>query len=90
MSRLYRPETTGATYEEKVALWEAGFQETRLSLIVLASGPWSSAATVANEAMKQMATFGSFLGLDPSSRQRMQGPKKAGKGNPFAALLGGG
>ena len=37
-----------------------------------------------------MATYGSFLGLDPSSRQRMQGPKKPGKGNPFAALLGGG
>ncbi|MNW04557.1 Phage terminase, small subunit [compost metagenome] len=48
------------------------------------------AATVANEAMKQMATFGSFLGLDPSSRQRMQGPKKPGKANPFAKLLGGG
>lgn len=31
--------TTGATYEEKVALWEAGFQETRLSLIVLGAWP---------------------------------------------------
>jgi hypothetical protein len=30
---------TGATYEEKVALWEAGFQETRLSLIVLGLWP---------------------------------------------------
>lgn len=48
------------------------------------------AATVANEALKQMATYGSFLGLDPSSRQRMQGPKKPGAGNPFAKLLGGG
>ncbi|AZY48848.1 phage terminase small subunit P27 family [Bordetella avium] len=48
------------------------------------------AATVANEALKQMATYGALLGLDPSSRQRLQGPKKAGKGNPFAALLGGG
>ncbi|MGE8449080.1 MAG: nuclease domain-containing protein [Pseudomonadales bacterium] len=31
--------TTGALYEEKVALWEAGFQETRLSLIVLGLWP---------------------------------------------------
>lgn len=30
---------TGASYEEKVALWEAGFQETRLSLIVLGLWP---------------------------------------------------
>ncbi|MCM2569725.1 DUF1364 domain-containing protein [Achromobacter xylosoxidans] len=30
---------TGATYEEKVELWEAGFQETRLSLIVLGLWP---------------------------------------------------
>lgn len=48
------------------------------------------AATIANEALKQMATYGSFLGLDPSSRQRMQGPKKPAKDNPFAKLLGGG
>lgn len=31
--------TTGATYDEKVALWEAGFERTRLSLIVLALWP---------------------------------------------------
>jgi hypothetical protein len=30
---------TGATYEEKVALWEAGFKETRLTLIVLGLWP---------------------------------------------------
>lgn len=30
--------TTGALYEEKVALWEAGFQETRIALIV--QGQW--------------------------------------------------
>lgn len=34
--------TTGATYEEKVALWEAGFQETRLSLIVLGAWPFEA------------------------------------------------
>ena len=47
------------------------------------------AATIANEAARQMATFGALLGLDPSSRQRLMGPKPAGDGNPFAALLGG-
>ncbi|GAA0493666.1 phage terminase small subunit P27 family [Pigmentiphaga daeguensis] len=46
------------------------------------------AATIINEALKQMATYGAMLGLDPSSRQRLQGPKKRGDGNPFAALLG--
>lgn len=46
------------------------------------------AVTVINEASRQMATFGSLLGLDPSSRQRLTGPKPAGDGNPFAALLG--
>jgi len=47
------------------------------------------AATIANEAARQMATFGALLGLDPSSRQRLVGAKPAGDGNPFAALLGG-
>ncbi len=36
--------TTGATYEEKVALWEAGFERTRLALIVL--GLWPLEAEV--------------------------------------------
>lgn len=47
------------------------------------------AVTVKNEAVKQMASYGGMLGLDPSSRQRLQGPKKEGDGNPFAALLNG-
>ncbi|NPT38575.1 phage terminase small subunit P27 family [Paraburkholderia xenovorans] len=46
------------------------------------------AATVVKESAGQMATFGAMLGLDPSSRQRLIGPKKKGEGNPFAALLG--
>lgn len=42
------------------------------------------AVTVINEAKKQMREFGSLLGLDPSSRQRLVGPKKSeDKGNPF-------
>lgn len=46
------------------------------------------AATVVKEAAGQMATFGAMLGLDPSSRQRLIGPKKKSAGNPFAELLG--
>jgi P27 family predicted phage terminase small subunit len=46
------------------------------------------AATIINEALRQMATFGSMLGLDPASRQRLVGPKKKGEGNPWAAVLG--
>ncbi len=45
------------------------------------------AATVVSEATRQMATYGSLLGLDPSSRQRLTGPKKKSAANPFASLL---
>jgi hypothetical protein len=41
--------TTGATYEQKVALWEAGFQETRLSLIVL--GLWPLEAEIGYQSL---------------------------------------
>lgn len=46
------------------------------------------AATIINEALRQMATFGSLLGLDPSSRQRLLGAAPTDSDNPFAALLG--
>ncbi|WP_063588847.1 nuclease domain-containing protein [Achromobacter ruhlandii] len=36
--------TTGASYDEKVALWEAGFERTRLALIV--SGQWPLEAEI--------------------------------------------
>lgn len=45
------------------------------------------AATILNEASRQMATFGALLGLDPSSRQNMHGAKPKND-NPFGALLG--
>lgn len=42
------------------------------------------AVTVVNEAKRQMVQFGSLLGLDPSSRQRLMGPKQSNDfGNPF-------
>ena len=45
------------------------------------------ALTGINEAMKQMATFGAMLGLDPSSRQRLPGLGKKEKTNSFASVL---
>lgn len=47
------------------------------------------AVTVINEALRQMAMFGSLLGLDPSSRQRLMGAGRGKGANPFADLLGG-
>lgn len=45
------------------------------------------AATVINESLKQMTTFGSALGLDPASRVRLGGGGDNPNENPFAALL---
>ena len=45
------------------------------------------AITVVNEASKQMAQFGSMLGLDPISRARLTGSKGKPKDNPFAGVL---
>lgn len=53
-------------------------------------GPMKNPAlTAANEAMRQMTTFGSLLGLDPSSRSRIIGGGKGQTDNPFASLLSG-
>lgn len=45
------------------------------------------ALTAVNEASKQMATFGSLLGLDPSSRARLTGCGGKPKNNRFAEVL---
>lgn len=42
------------------------------------------AVTVANESLRQMVTFGSLLGLDPSSRSRLIGAAKKPAGNTFS------
>lgn len=43
------------------------------------------ACTVANESLRQITSYGSLLGLDPSSRSRLiGGGKKKGEANPFA------
>ena len=44
------------------------------------------AATALKEAVSMMATYGGMLGLDPSSRQRLIGPKGKKNNNPFAEL----
>lgn len=47
------------------------------------------ACTVANETMRQMATFGSALGLDPAARARLKPGGAEKPNNPFTALRGG-
>lgn len=44
--------------------------------------------TAKNEAVRQMATYGGMLGLDPSSRQRLIGPQKEAGSSELAAILG--
>ncbi|EKN6005348.1 TPA: phage terminase small subunit P27 family [Yersinia enterocolitica] len=44
------------------------------------------ALTALNEAMKQLASFGGMLGLDPSSRARLVGAGKKTSKNPFTNL----
>lgn len=45
------------------------------------------ALTALNEASKQMAQFGSMLGLDPASRTRLMGGGGKPKDNAFAEVL---
>lgn len=47
------------------------------------------ALTVVAEAAKQMVTFGSMLGLDPASRQRLTGAGNKQPNNPFGKLING-
>ncbi|MCT8090708.1 phage terminase small subunit P27 family [Acinetobacter sp. C_4_1] len=45
------------------------------------------AATVLNEASKQMASYGAMLGLDPASRNRLTGGGGKPKKNAFSEVL---
>lgn len=47
------------------------------------------ACTEANAALKQLAMFGSALGLDPASRARLAVPGAKDANNPFKDLVGG-
>lgn len=53
-------------------------------------GPMKNpACTVANESLRQVATFGAALGLDPSSRARLKPGNSGEKTNPFELMRGG-
>lgn len=71
--------------------WRLAQESIREHGIVVAGasgGPVKNPAlTAANEAMRQMVTFGSMLGLDPASRTRIIGGNKQKSTNEFAALL---
>lgn len=71
--------------------WRMAQESVRELGIVVAGatgGPVKNPAlTAANEAMRQMVTFGSMLGLDPASRTRIIGGNKQKTTNPFAGLL---
>lgn len=56
-------------------------------MIGATGGPVKNPAlTALNEAMKQLASFGGMLGLDPSSRARLVGAGKKTSKNPFTNL----
>lgn len=71
--------------------WRMAQESVQQHGIVVAGasgGPVKNPAlTAANEAMRQMVTFGSMLGLDPASRTRIIGGNKQKSTNEFAALL---
>ncbi|OFE11665.1 terminase [Pseudohongiella acticola] len=46
------------------------------------------ACTAANEATKQMSTYGAALGLDPATRSRLAVPGAKDAANPFRDLVG--
>ena len=71
--------------------WRMAQESIKENGIVVAGatgGPVKNPAlTAANETMRQMVTFGSLLGLDPSSRTRLIGGNKEKATNEFAQLL---
>lgn len=75
------------------ANWRAAVDDVHKNGVVVAGatgGPIKNPAlTVLNEADRQMVTFGSILGLDPSSRQRLRSPDSGKTSNPFGKLLNG-
>ena len=73
--------------------WRDAQQEVAVMGVVITTDTGSHiknpALTAINETTRQMATFGSLLGLDPSSRSRLIGSRNDSGKNPFAELLGG-
>lgn len=73
--------------------WRAASEHVAKNGIVVegaTGGPIKNPAlTAQNEATKQMVTFGSLLGLDPASRQRLITPAKGKTSNPWLEAVGG-
>lgn len=73
--------------------WRAAKAHVKKFGLVLegaSGGPVKNPAlTALAEAAKQMVTFGSMLGLDPASRQRLTGAGNEKQDNPFGDLLNG-
>lgn len=73
--------------------WRAAALDVKTNGTVVAGatgGPVKNPAlTALNEAARQMVTFGSLLGLDPASRQRLVGGGKKKTENPFGKLING-
>lgn len=95
---LCREKILSATDIQNVEIYCSAYQQFReaedhikengLVLIGAMGGAIKNpAATAKNEAIKQMASVGGMLGLDPSSRQRLTGGSKKTKGNSFTDLL---
>ncbi|MBR9756416.1 MULTISPECIES: phage terminase small subunit P27 family [Cobetia] len=81
-------------YCDAYATWRQAVVEIQQCGLVLESPATGApiknpALTAKNEAARQMTTFGSALGLDPSSRARLAVPGSKDAANPFAELLGG-
>lgn len=89
MTDLHNVEVFCAAY----GVWRAAKDNVAKNGIVVegaSGGPVKNPAlTAMNEAARQMVTFGSMLGLDPASRQRLVGGGKNKGDNPFGALLNG-
>lgn len=73
--------------------WRAASADVATNGVVVSGatgGPIKNPAlTALAEAAKQMVTFGSMLGLDPASRQRLIGGGNKKVDNPFGKLING-
>ena len=76
------------TAYDKWRMAEAAVQQFGIVVESAQGSPMKNPAlTAANESMRQLVTFGSLLGLDPSSRSRIIGGNKQTSTNEFAKLL---
>jgi len=87
LTDLHNVEAFCTAYENWRAA-QAAVAEHGIVVTGAMGGPMKNPAlTAANEAMRQIVTFGSLLGLDPSSRTRIMGGNKQKSTNEFAQVL---